>query len=503
MLKKTNKAYTICFSSFVKPVVSSDIDKYLSLASMQTLKGFVPDVDLENNIDLLPIAFNACVVNRANKNDDGIDTEMALAVYKFFIHKPIDVEHDRKNVVGVNLTASFSKFGTDVKLEEADIIGQKFPFNITLGGIVWKIVDNKLAKILEIAADPTSKYYEKVAASWELAFDKFHIVAIKGDSKNFEDGEIISDDAEIDKLKPNLRCFGGSGVLPDGRRCYRKPIDVIPVGIGLTTTPAADVKGIAVEASEVDLNIEDEASLARKSEKSEEKISQSQNLDVNKNSIIMKIKSLKELTDETLKQTNASEVSDFIESEIKTVSNQYSDKIKEKDELIKASKETAETLTKTNSELMKKVEELTNIVSEFKTKEEARAKEETFNNRMTKWDTDYELTNEDRQVLAASIKELGTDTYATFEKSMAVLLKEKNKEFKKAQAAKAAAEKVEAEKKTEKKEEAKASEVVSEVVEKGKEEVKPEVATAATGKTETLADKFKKHFTFENVEVKY
>ena len=51
--------YSSIFSSTVRPVVSEDKDKYLSLASMVDLEEFIPKVDSEKEVDLLPVAFNA------------------------------------------------------------------------------------------------------------------------------------------------------------------------------------------------------------------------------------------------------------------------------------------------------------------------------------------------------------------------------------------------------------------------------------------------------------
>jgi len=102
-----NHKYTTTFSSVIKPVVSEDKDKYLALASMVELEKFLPDVDIEKNIDLLPIAFNAFVANRVNKNGDVVDTETAVAMHDNFINKPINIEHNRKSIVGLSLPLAF------------------------------------------------------------------------------------------------------------------------------------------------------------------------------------------------------------------------------------------------------------------------------------------------------------------------------------------------------------------------------------------------------------
>ena len=112
--------YTTIFSSTVKPLVSEEKDEYLAMASLVEVGDFIPNVDTSKNLDLLPIAFNACVANRVNKNGDVVDTPTALAIAEHFINKPINIEHNRERVVGVILNAGFSEFDTDkdVKAEE-------------------------------------------------------------------------------------------------------------------------------------------------------------------------------------------------------------------------------------------------------------------------------------------------------------------------------------------------------------------------------------------------
>ena len=91
--------YITTFSSEIKPLVSEEKDKQLALATFLNVSDFIPNIDTEKNIDLLPIAFNACVANRVNKNDDVINTETAISMAEYFINKPINIEHDRTRVL--------------------------------------------------------------------------------------------------------------------------------------------------------------------------------------------------------------------------------------------------------------------------------------------------------------------------------------------------------------------------------------------------------------------
>jgi len=81
--------FKTCFSSTVKPLVTEERDKYLSLASISNLSSFIPNIDTARNIDLLPAAFNACVINRVNLNGDIVDTATAMDMADYFINKPI------------------------------------------------------------------------------------------------------------------------------------------------------------------------------------------------------------------------------------------------------------------------------------------------------------------------------------------------------------------------------------------------------------------------------
>ena len=84
--------YTTIFSSELKPVISEERDKYLALASAVEVAQFLPEIDAEKNVDLLPVAFNAFVANRVNKNGDVVDTDTAMAFYKDFKNKPINIK---------------------------------------------------------------------------------------------------------------------------------------------------------------------------------------------------------------------------------------------------------------------------------------------------------------------------------------------------------------------------------------------------------------------------
>ena len=448
---KNNKFTTIFSNIHLKPIVSQEKDKYLSAASINQLKKFIPDINLEENVDLLPIAFDACVVNRVNKNGDVIDASTAAKIAKNFINKPINIEHNRSTVVGCILTYGFTEFGTSNKIEEKDVGKIKGPFNITLGGLIWKIVNNDLANKLEEANDPTSENYMGISASWELGFDEYNIVVLKENEKNIENGQIITDAKEIEQYENFLRGFGGSGKTEDNKYVYRQVLGkVIPLGIGLTLNPAADVKGVVVASKNKEDNInlpaaakselaneisleEPKKHLEQKSKASmENNISQEEKIDVKKERIYMKISKLEEITDSLLKEVSASAVIDFISEEIKKVNDQYLVEKNSKENALKEASEKINSVTAEYDNVKKQLEEVNQKLGDIQKEQEAKAKQEVFNMRMAAFDEEYNLSDEDRKVLAEDIKDLNEEAFAAYKNKMSVLMKEKNKAAKKA-----------------------------------------------------------------------
>tara|TARA_A100001201_G_scaffold49222_1_gene49079 strand:+ start:3578 stop:5080 length:1503 start_codon:yes stop_codon:yes gene_type:complete len=495
--------YTTSFSSVIKPLVSEEKDKYLALASHVDIGDFVPDVNTDKNIDLLPIAFNAFVTNRVNKNGDAVDTDTAIAMYKDFINKPINIEHNRERVIGTILTAGFSEFGTDKPLTEEQVKEKNEPFNVTLGGVVWKVVNSDLADLIENSTDPDGDSYQRISASWELGFSEYNLALIQGESKNLEDAEIVSATQEVDELKSNLKSFGGTGTTEDGRSIYRKVINnVIPLGIGLTETPAAEVKGVHTkkkEEPEVVATEEEISEIEEKVEIKEEKISQTNNNNVKTDtSIAMKITNIQDITDENLKLLEASAVSEFIEDELKTASEKFAaEKLSVENALAEAT-EKHESLLKEHGEAKEQLEKVQAQLGELLAEKAQREAEERFNTNMAEIDEEFALEDEERNLIASDIKDMDDEAFSAYTEKLNVLLKSRKREVIEAEERKQA-EEAEASQKEE--QVASAQEVVEEAVENA--EVQASEIPNSTDATEpTIFEKYKSAFSVDGFEIK-
>ena len=502
-----NHKYTTTFSSVVKPVVSEEKDKYLALASMVELEKFLPDVDVEKNVDLLPVAFNAFVANRVNKNGDVVDTDTAVAMYENFVNKPINIEHNRKSIVGTILTAGFSRFGTDEPLSKKEVKDLKEPFNVTLGGVVWKIVDEGLANKIESSSDPTSEDYMGISASWELGFSDYNLVVLEGEEKNIENGLEISDPDEVEKHMAKLKGFGGQGKFDDNSNIYRKVVNnVIPLGIGLTENPAADVKGVLTENGVTEEKAFAEESLEK------ETISQNTNKTVKTKKVeAMKIENLTDITDESLQTLTASAIHEFIQESLKKASEEYSSQKTEHEESLNEAREKHETLSKEHDSLKTKLEDVVAQLEKLEAEKAEKDKLEAFNQRMASFDERFNLNDEDRKVLASQIKELDEEQFADFDKTVSVLLSSKARSdedeapAEEPAPAETPAEPCSSEAPAEEPAPAEASASVAEVVEEAVDNAKGEIVnipTSAPAEEPTILEKYGKAFAMDQFDIK-
>jgi hypothetical protein len=388
------------------------------------------------------LAFNAAVVNRFNRNGDGIDSDTAVAIKDYFIHKPTNIEHDRERVVGHIVSAAFSKLDENNELmnpEEA--ITTDGAYNISLGAVVYRTVSKEFSDLLTQSTDKDSDYYQTVSASWEVGFNEF-VIALGGE--DLQGAMIISDEEEIESYTPYLKSCGGKGCLKDGTTVNRLIVgDIYPLGIGFTSNPAADVKGVFVEdnapeeKSEVNIPID---KIIVKSNKISHSIKENVLTEEHPNNLnIMEqeqlIKEFRAALDEKLGKNEYSEeavanMTKVFSDAIKNSSEQYVVDLEkaqaEKEDAVQAQDSLREKVTEVEEQLKSTEEKLSTLEDENSSREaEAR-----FNARMEALDEVYELDDEDRKVLASEISELdeNEDSFASYQEKIATIWKHKNKE---------------------------------------------------------------------------
>lgn len=187
--------------------------------------------------------------------------------------------------------------------------------------------------------------------------------------------------------------------------------------------------------SAVKATIDAEISLQQLNNKNANNISHLKTLDViaNETNLIektsmTKITKLQDITDEALKEVKASVVVDFIEDELKKASERYVKEKDEKESLVTNLEAQRKTLAESYDSLTKKMESLQAGFDKLAQEKAEKEKLEVFNCRMASFDDKYELTPEDRKVIASQIKDLSDESFKSYESNMTVLLVNKNKE---------------------------------------------------------------------------
>ena len=504
--------YTTTFSNIINASGSIESDGIeISQASIDSLKEIIPaGIDLSKNVDLLAVAFNAAVVNKFNRNGDGISSESAVEIIDQFKHKPANIEHQKQKIVGHIISSSFSDFNTNEIISKEEAINLNKPYNIALSSVIYKTVNPEFSKLIINSVEEDSDLYHKVSASWEIGFNSFKLAV---GSEDLSQARIIEDEDEIESMKHFLKAFGGEGVTEEGDPINRLIVgEIYPLGIGFTANPAADVKGLTMQTEQESIE---------KNQKIKKNISQ-----IKKNDVIIKKHTLTMDNNEILNNLVSAleeKVSNkkFSQEAVATVSKIINDAIlerndsfikekeqleNEKAELSKAAEESAEELKKLRDELNQAADRVTELEQDRK-QQEAIAR---FDSRMSVVEEIYELDDESRKVVAHELKDVEhtEEAFAKFQEKLEVVLKHQNKEFIAKQQEEfnsklaEAVEKRIAELKSESSSE---EEAVEDAIENAEveEEVVANNNASSSQEEQSLRDKFKQAFSEDNLTIKY
>jgi hypothetical protein len=142
-------------------------NSFISTASLENLKNLLPSqsIDLGKNIDLMGVAFDAAVVNQFNRNDDGIDSATAVQIAPYFIHKPTNIEHNKKQIVGHIVSAGFNSWGENVPMTNQEVVETNGLVNLALGAVIYKLVDPKFTDLIYKSTSESNNLFNTISAS--------------------------------------------------------------------------------------------------------------------------------------------------------------------------------------------------------------------------------------------------------------------------------------------------------------------------------------------------
>lgn len=425
-------------AKFEHIITASDLKKSCNLkiskASQNELSKHVPFIDYSKSADLLGLAFDVALVNVFNKNGDGINSKGAIKMKSSLTHKPINIEHNRDVIVGHILEGKFTDTEFKKELYEEDVVNTTSPFNITLGGVLYKIVAKDLSEILlDIQNGRETDFV--IASSWEVGFDSFSAAI---GNEYLDQCEIVTDEKEIENLSQYMKAFGGKGYLNDGRKINRlidSEGELVFLGAGLTKYPAANV-GPVYAYNDIENTKEENESISH-FDKNDVIYLKSEETFMKKEEVIQLIEeavassdSSKLFTEESVANTTAKIADAIIESNKKFIEQkeEAEAKVKEAEEKSLKQEKQISSLEEKIQETSAALEKAMQKITDFEEKEKEALAKEQFNSRMSKIDEKFELSDKDREVIASQISSISSEEdFLSFEGNLEILMNQKLK----------------------------------------------------------------------------
>ena len=512
--------YTAKFSreiSIAKQIDASNvsIDDHgfrISKASIEDISPFFPSsVNLDENLDLIGLFYDAAVINHFNKNGQGISSATAVRIKDLCVHKPNNIEHKSKDIVGHTVNAVFTEHGADGNVvSDMEVLNSLERFDLSLSSVIYSTVDPAFTKLVVESSLETSDLHNKISASWEIGFDEYHIAI--GATDELKDCVVIKDPEDIAKFAKHLKSKGGSGIDEDGNKVHQLIVGeaTLPVAFAFTTNPAGAVKGVKSEMfhGAAENNLQESVANISQNEKEAVKPINSSNIIHMENDtklskeVLEKLEALnKKLGDQDAKAS----ISEVVRDAIADTNKLYLETINQKED-------EAAALVADKAEASEKIESLEAQLAETSVRLEKFEKLQaeqialaTFSERMEKFDAAFTLPANALEVVSKEIKALSDEDFDAYLGKSEILLasfskasieavetkrQEEIEEAKKQEVAKASAEEAGAEAKEEK------SEKTEEEIEAALETAKAstEAVNTSDAQEETQAQKWKKAF---------
>ncbi len=218
-------------------------------ASIDRLRALLPaEIDPADHPTMLYVVGNLFIGGLVNKNDDAVTIEDTLAIYHQFEGQQINIEHQRGNLVGYIVKAGLSELGTDKLITEEEARKANQPFNVAIVIGLWKVVDPELVEFILSAAQEGSPNKDALSLSFEVGFDSYSIVLLPAGASNLAlANKIVPPDApDFAKWDTLLRVNHGAGLVGRSKERVARVLKdgILPLGGGIVTNPAAQVKGI-------------------------------------------------------------------------------------------------------------------------------------------------------------------------------------------------------------------------------------------------------------------
>lgn len=240
-----NKTYILAMAKLTDIEQELCPTEAIELANASDTRGKVPVIPiLENQKDLTKLVA-ILLSNGINRNDDVFLAKEILPVRNTGAHKPVNLEHDPKKIIGHMIRTFATEKGGKRILDGKNPKG-KF-FDITAEAVIYKFLFPDLARDIADRADSNELFVS--VEVWFTAFD--FLVG----------SELVKRTAATaSMLESRLKVNGGTGNF-EGKKLGRVLRNLIIGGIGVVKDPAnpeSIIKSVSSFDSEVVQDIEDE-----------------------------------------------------------------------------------------------------------------------------------------------------------------------------------------------------------------------------------------------------
>ena len=174
------------------------------------------------------LQFVSFTIGHINDNDCLIIPQEGLASYKTIPETPVNIEHNRDEVVGFALKSFLSPLKNNKLLTEeqaAEILDSNGKVNAGVVASIWQINNPELDSLLHENFNPNSRFFESVKASFEYLFDDYDFFLFE-DGSDWPDGEIVSGDPD---KNPDFKAMTASLLYKKGTGYWGKQrIAIVP-----------------------------------------------------------------------------------------------------------------------------------------------------------------------------------------------------------------------------------------------------------------------------------
>lgn len=182
-------------------------------------------------------------IGHVNKNNCLVLPDEGIKNYKTAIATPLDLEHEKEQIVGFCINSYLSNIKNNKILTEEEaqqILDGKGQVNVGAVFGIWGLNNPEIDSLIRENFDDNSENFNKIKVSFECYFNDYCYFVSNG-SADYPNGEVYShDNPDANEMWDVLRTNGGNGIFK-GNKISICPLESFIGGNGLVLNPANEL----------------------------------------------------------------------------------------------------------------------------------------------------------------------------------------------------------------------------------------------------------------------